>query len=449
MASLGRKILESPFFGCNAHRMLKIFFLLLPAFASLNEAELAQSHLRENISPPGAARGAVIASPSLSDPPYFYHWIRDAALVMDQLNPQDESDREMLRDYARFSRQNQQTLTLTGLGEPKFNADGTAFNLEWGRPQNDGPALRALTLMRYRLSTADKVADEVIWTDLDYIAGIWLNPSYDLWEESLGEHFYTLMVQRAALETGARFAWDIVGDGDRGNRYQNQASRITQRLEHFWDSSQKRIVATRTWSGVPLYKIANLDTAVVLAVLHSRAKTGSFSLRDDRVAATVVQLEDTFRELYPLNRDSAESLPLPPAMGRYPEDLYDGATNIGGNPWFLITLGFGEFYLKKARALTKDGQLQITSLNLDFYQRLVPPPLMLSLGHNLSDKDSLFHVLIDGLRTRGEGFLTRAKRSAGADGRLSEQFHRSTGQMTSARDLTWSYAALLSFLKAR
>ena len=35
----------------------------------------------------------------------------------------------------------------TGLGEPKFNVDETAFTGSWGRPQRDGPALRATTLI--------------------------------------------------------------------------------------------------------------------------------------------------------------------------------------------------------------------------------------------------------------------------------------------------------------
>ena len=36
-----------------------------------------------------------------------------------------------------------------GLGEPKFNADKTAFTGSWGRPQRDGPALRATALVSF------------------------------------------------------------------------------------------------------------------------------------------------------------------------------------------------------------------------------------------------------------------------------------------------------------
>jgi glucoamylase len=36
-----------------------------------------------------------------------------------------------------------------GLGEPKFNVDLTAFTGAWGRPQRDGPALRAIALIDF------------------------------------------------------------------------------------------------------------------------------------------------------------------------------------------------------------------------------------------------------------------------------------------------------------
>ena len=36
-----------------------------------------------------------------------------------------------------------------GLGDPKYNLDSTSFKGSWGRPQRDGPALRAIALMSY------------------------------------------------------------------------------------------------------------------------------------------------------------------------------------------------------------------------------------------------------------------------------------------------------------
>lgn len=36
-----------------------------------------------------------------------------------------------------------------GLGEPKFRVNETAFTESWGRPQRDGPALRATAMIAF------------------------------------------------------------------------------------------------------------------------------------------------------------------------------------------------------------------------------------------------------------------------------------------------------------
>jgi hypothetical protein len=66
----------------------------------------------------------------------------------------------------------------TGLGEPKFNVDETAFTGSWGRPQRDGPALRATALIAYSkwlvsngyTSTASSLIWPIIQNDLSYVA---------------------------------------------------------------------------------------------------------------------------------------------------------------------------------------------------------------------------------------------------------------------------------------
>jgi glucoamylase len=68
-----------------------------------------------------------------------------------------------------------------GLGEPHFNADGSAFTAAWGRPQRDGPALRATALIAYSrwliangyTSTVTSLVWPVIQNDLNYVAQYW------------------------------------------------------------------------------------------------------------------------------------------------------------------------------------------------------------------------------------------------------------------------------------
>lgn len=69
----------------------------------------------------------------------------------------------------------------TGLGEPKYNVDMTAFTDGWGRPQRDGPGLRAEVLIAYGNWLVDNgyssTAESIIWpilaNDLAYVVQYW------------------------------------------------------------------------------------------------------------------------------------------------------------------------------------------------------------------------------------------------------------------------------------
>jgi glucoamylase len=87
-----------------------------------------------------------------------------------------------------------------GLGEVKFYVDLTKFTGEWGRPQRDGPPLRAIALMTYvkwlvangYTSTARDQVWPVIKNDLQYTAQYWNQTGFDLWEEVPGSSFFTI-----------------------------------------------------------------------------------------------------------------------------------------------------------------------------------------------------------------------------------------------------------------
>jgi glucoamylase len=102
-----------------------------------------------------------------------------------------------------------------GLGEPKYNADGSAFTGGWGRPQRDGPALRATALIAYSkwliangyTSTASTLVWPVIQNDLNYVMQYWSQTGFDLWEEVGGSYsFFTIAAQHRSLVEGAALA---------------------------------------------------------------------------------------------------------------------------------------------------------------------------------------------------------------------------------------------------
>lgn len=390
--------------------------------------------LSANISPNDAAPGAVIASPSRSNPNYYYHWVRDAALVMDSLvdtykTTNDKYIKQLIRqkmfEYLAFSTNIQNLNTQADLGEPKFNVDGSAFNYPWGRPQNDGPALRAISLIHWaQILIANGESDIVkqkmyantlpantpIKKDLEYVSHHWKDTSFDLWEEVKGEHFYTLMVQRKALLEGAELAAQL-GDTGAAAWYDMQAKQISLELQNFWDANKGYFVATINRVGGLDNKYSNLDISVVLGLLHGDTQDKFISWSDAKVSATITALIQHFQAIYPINQ--RQEIPGV-AIGRYPEDVYSGTNVFGGNPWPLCTLAIAESLYRVASALQQEGHL--------------PQAKTIS---DLADQ-----------------FVERVRYHANADGSLSEQMDKNTGYMTSARDLSWNYAALLTTRKS-
>ena len=156
-------------------------------------------------------KGIIIASPS-TVPPYKFHWIRDSALVMRvfidmYVKTKEAKYFEYIINYIENESKVQDLPTLSGLGEPKINIDCTPFNGDWGSPQNDGPALRGIMMIKiinifkYNYDILiDKLIRPIIIKDINYIIENYDKISFDLWEEKKGWHFYTRMVQLKFLK---------------------------------------------------------------------------------------------------------------------------------------------------------------------------------------------------------------------------------------------------------
>lgn len=390
----------------------------------------AMENLLSNLNEVGAAAGAVIASPSRSTPDYFYHWVRDAGLVMAALIAEvddpawDDATRSQIERHIRawiaFESRLQETPNRSGgLGEPRFMADGRADDGEWGRPQNDGPALRASAMVAFAwreiwngrrnevlrtLYRGELPARTPIKKDLEFVAHHWREASFDIWEEVKGTHFFTRSVQHRALLDGADLAEEL-GDVDAAKFYRQQAHAIAQDFGEFRDPvrgfTRPTIHQVDGWT----HKASGLDVSVLLGAIHGRMR------KDSAVYRATELLERDFLQRYPLNAKATLNVAragLAPAIGRYPEDVYDGVGFAGGNPWFLATHAYAEW-----------------------------------------------HCRTDGLRSSSTGgrelglrYLERSMHHQGPYGSMSEQYRRTDGYMQGARDLTWSYASFLSAARA-
>ncbi|OGV39648.1 MAG: glucoamylase [Legionellales bacterium RIFCSPHIGHO2_12_FULL_42_9] len=399
-----------------------------------NTEEIAT--LKQNFLANFTEKGAILASPSNVSPNYYYDWIRDSAIAMDLIADWYEAygqheDKIRLLNYVSWTQKiQQQTDPNPGqdiIGEPKFNLDSTPYIGAWGRPQNDGPALRALTLIHFAnvllnnrevtyvhshlyAGGLDPHTMGAIKVDLEYIAHHWREKNYDLWEEVYGHHFFTEMVQRKALLAGAKLA-RLRHEAGAADYYEKQAQLITTHLNEYIDPENGLIRATLIPHPGP-QKNLELDSAVILGVLLGNANDTVFAANNDYIHNTFIALKKQFKTLFPINGSNQKTI----LFGRYPGDTYDGYRSDSlGNPWFILTATMAEYNYTKATLLP----------------------------HTPENTEQ-----IEDYRTRGDDYLRLIKHYA-PNLTMKEQINLNHGEQQGAESLTWSYVAVLRAIEAR
>jgi len=392
-------------------------------------------------------KGSILASPVPGaydpDPDYFFHWFRDSAVVIDAirllfddgvLGPEAithltdfvrfsealgqldgrrlVADREwrgrVIPDFEQYCREDAELSTVHGklvVVDTRVNPDGTLDISRWARPQHDGPPLRALALLAWLRGgkLPEDVVSEVIRLlneDLVFTQTYWREPSYDIWEEELGQHYYTLRVSAQALSDGAAWARSR-GDAENARVWQGESAAIRQVLDGLWMEEAGHYRSRVLSSGARTTK--ELDIALILAAVHAAGTDAVHSVRDPRMHATLARLEALFGMAYPINRNRPAG--RGPAMGRYAGDVY-----YSGGAYYFSTFGAAEFCFRAAAAMPADAQ----------------------------------HWL-----ARGDAYLETIRAYTPESGDLSEQFDQTTGAQTSAKHLAWSYAAFISTYHSR
>ena len=367
--------------------------------------------------------GSVAASPTKE---YQYHWTRDAALVHQSLfevylrtnsQPLKTQIIKAFQQWVGFEKKAVNNAIQAGLGsgEPKFQLNGEIFKGEWGRPQNDGPAVRSLVMSAWaleliKLGQKDWVirnlyrpelpSPQIIKSDLEFTAQNWNKASFDLWEEIKGLNFYTLSMQRKSLLIGAELATQL-NDPGAARYYLEQAQLILNLMTQYYNSQLGYIVAIRNQVDGWGHKNSNLDVAVVLGTIQGFLDLTFLNSNSKNVLQTAKKLEDVFAQIYPVNKNK----PVP-VIGRYSEDVYDGFGFSGGNPWFITTHAHAELYCKLAKFSQRSNQVY-TQKGLQFLAR--------TLEH-------------------------RNQQS----GEMSEQISRFNGYLVGVSHLTWSYASFIT-----
>ena len=205
---------------------------------------------------------------------------------------------------------------------------------------------------------------------------------------------------------------------------------------------------------------------MLLGSLHAFRATSEvhdlvFPPWDEQVMTSTRDLIRTMAHLYPINYEDGidvEDRPLGPAVGRYPEDRYDGsATNTVGNPWLLASAAIAEqsYILAAYYAQRPIHMTAALSSFCDSFYNLPEAELdgerdgFTALQDVIPVGTDLHKRVLRRFVRYGDTFLRRLKLYVGADGDLHEQYDRQTGQMRGARQLTWSHTAFVRAVWSR
>jgi glucoamylase len=385
-----------------------------------------------------SAPGCVLASPSWENSgthltqDYVYHWTRDAAIVALELSAAYTSGvlpgNQPLVDYVTFSATCQQA--AGDFDRASFYINGT--QRPW-TDQTDGPALQtvALLTMYGQLDPATQaVAAGLIDANLNFLAGAYQGQTFNLWEEEYGYSFFARSAQLRCFQAVAANAVGIAVP----SWLPAALTWLASALDGHWNGEYYQSILP-----VPTDYRAPYDPNIDIA---QAAIYGAESVTDPRLLATAAQLRAQWADpssqyIYPINTaDAARG--LGPMLGRYPGDVYDGDTDalVGDHPWALSTANFAELYYRLAAKITSSRTVPADSLAAPFLAQV-------GLTASSAPLDAA-----TALRAAGDAML-QAILSHSDHLELSEQFDATTGFEKSVSNLSWSYAAFLSAVRAR
>jgi glucoamylase len=402
-----------------------------------------------------SAPGCIIASPSYEqnlvvvNQNYVYNWTRDAAIAAMELAaanipPRPGEAPQPLIDYVNFANLCQNNAVNNGkpIGWSTYTIEGQPWQDR--ERQDDGPALQTLAILQAYSqldASTQATAKTVIATNLNYLLGpspsdsnipVYQDQTTNLWEEQSGFSFFARAVQLRCFQQVASNTYGIPVPG-------TTAAAITwlqNALTSHWNGQYyvTLLPQRNAASGFPYDPNAD----IVLASTY-----GAVAYTDTKLLATAALLwsqwaNKTSQWYFPINGVDLSG-GRGPMVGRYPGDTYDGNTNepvLGGHPWALCTCNFAALYYNLANAISESQSVPYDNFSAPFFSQIG------------IQQSSTAAQAVTALQNSGDMMLS-AITFHSDHLELSEQFDATTGYERSVSDLTWSYAAFLSAVRAK
>lgn len=335
---------------------------------------------------------------------YAYCWGRDAAFITEAL------DRAGLHECVdKFYQWAVKVQEEDGSWQQRYHMDGNLGPC-WGLQVDETGTLLWGMLKHYRHtgklqflhSVWDSVKAGAVFLKgfMDSDTGL-PRPSFDLWEERLGEHAYSSAAVYSGLKAASQIA-EFLGKNDAETiGWAQQAERIKKSItDYFWKEDFNRFIRSirvklNGWG-------EEASSSKVLLQVNSKGCIRDFTLEDWIVDVSLIGLSIPF-EVFDVHDPKMKSMVALieetltshgiGGIKRYENDSY-----IGGNPWILTTLWV-----------------------------------------------ALYHVRT-GNYTRGKEYLFWAVNGRTELGLLPEQVNKDTGKPEWVIPLTWSHAMYVQVL---
>lgn len=397
--------------------------------------------------------GCVIAAPSFPadtpgiDEDYVFNWVRDGAITAMEVAKAAMPTRpggtvQTLNGYVQFAD------LCHSNAQPPLTKGHACFNIAGdARPwteQNDGPALQSITILaaydQLDLGTQKRAVD-LVNANVAYLLGVYQDPTTNLWEEHSGYSFFARSAQLRCFE---EINASIVAGIDKPAELKSAIDWLRQALAGHWDGSKYVSMMADPGDGTqpspqnPVVSGYDPNIDIVQAAVY-----GAVSVADSKLLATAAQLRSQWEEggiaFYPINKTDKEQFGIGPLFGRYPGDVYDGDTShpvLGGHPWALSTCNVAELHYQLAAAIKASSKVSVDDLSAPFFAQS---------GIDVSTAPA---AAAAALTATGDA-MVRAVIYHSDNLELSEQFDGTYGYERSVHNLTWSYAAYLSAMRAR
>ncbi|SIO57722.1 glucoamylase [Singulisphaera sp. GP187] len=389
--------------------------------------------------------GCILAAPSYPaflsgvDQDYVYNWTRDGAIAAMEIAaaripPLGAPGVQPLIDYVRFAQTCQNNAAAAGIfARASFTINGQPRQ-DW-TDQNDGAALQTLAVLKaYDQLDAptQAIAKQVINKNLNFLLQVYKDETFNLWEEHFAFSFFARSAQLKCFQAIQSNTIGIAVPSGTGDAI----TFLKSALASHWDGQY--YLSLLDTSGQPPVSFYDPNIDIVSACLY-----GAIPCTDTKLLATAALLrsqwaDDSSAEQYPINHADA-ALGLGPLLGRYPGDLYDGDSHdnlLGRHPWALCTCNLAELYYTLANEITRSNSVPLDSISAPFFQHF-----------NVTFTTPIATV-VAALQDAADAML-RAVVYHSDHLELSEQYDGVSGFEKSVKNLTWSYAAFLSAVRAK